>query len=200
MSLDEVAYVKHMLDEARYLKGAAATLERAAFLTDPTLQWAFVRSLEILGEAAKHVSEPSPGVPWPGYERVDRLRSLSWPGRDNAVRHQPSERSIREPQFNKPISSPRCCHDNDRLRPARRRLCGAAQRPARDGIRAADGGCCEVVEAGTSLSGARRRDRGPDAVGLHARVVATRRFTVPGGPGRGRNEQWLSESSSMHRR
>ncbi len=68
MSLDEVAYVKHMLDEARYLEGAAATLERAAFLSDPTLQRAFVRSFEIIGEAAKHVSEPFraryPDIPW----------------------------------------------------------------------------------------------------------------------------------------
>ncbi len=32
MSLDELVYVRHMLDEARYLEGAAATLERAAFL------------------------------------------------------------------------------------------------------------------------------------------------------------------------
>jgi hypothetical protein len=31
MSLDELAYVKHMLDEARYLEGAAATLERGSF-------------------------------------------------------------------------------------------------------------------------------------------------------------------------
>jgi uncharacterized protein with HEPN domain len=68
MSLDELAYVKHMLDEARYLTDAAANLERAAFLGDPTLQRAFVRSLEIIGEAAKHVSEPfraSHGsIPW----------------------------------------------------------------------------------------------------------------------------------------
>jgi uncharacterized protein with HEPN domain len=68
MSLDELAYVKHMLDEARYLEGAAATLERNALLTDPTLQRAFVRSLEIVGEAAKHVSEPfranHGSIPW----------------------------------------------------------------------------------------------------------------------------------------
>jgi uncharacterized protein with HEPN domain len=68
MSLDELAYVKHMLDEARYLEGAAATLDRNAFLADPTLQRAFVRSLEIIGEAAKHVSEPfrarNSAIPW----------------------------------------------------------------------------------------------------------------------------------------
>jgi uncharacterized protein with HEPN domain len=68
MSLDELAYVKHMLDEARYLEGVAATLERTVFLGDPTLQRAFVRSLEVIGEAAKHVSEPfrmrHPDIPW----------------------------------------------------------------------------------------------------------------------------------------
>jgi uncharacterized protein with HEPN domain len=68
MSLDELAYVKHMLDEARYLEGAAATLEWNVFLADPTLQRAFVRSLEIIGEAAKHVAEPfrarHGSIPW----------------------------------------------------------------------------------------------------------------------------------------
>ena len=68
MSLHELAYIKHMLDEARYLAGTAAALEKTAFLTDPTLQRAFVRSLEIIGEAAKHVSESfrarHPSIPW----------------------------------------------------------------------------------------------------------------------------------------
>lgn len=68
MSLDELAYIKHMLDEARYLERAAASLEQSAFFTDPTLQRAFVRSLEIMGEAAKHVPEPfrarHPSIPW----------------------------------------------------------------------------------------------------------------------------------------
>jgi uncharacterized protein with HEPN domain len=68
MSLDELAYVRHMLDETRYLEGVAADLERPAFLADPTLQRAFVRSLEIMGEAAKHISEPfrarHPSIPW----------------------------------------------------------------------------------------------------------------------------------------
>jgi uncharacterized protein with HEPN domain len=68
MSLDELAYVKHMPDKIRYLEGAVATLERTAVLADETLQRAFVRSLEIMGEAAKHVSEPfrarHPIIPW----------------------------------------------------------------------------------------------------------------------------------------
>lgn len=68
MSLDELAYLKHMLDEARYLQGQSAGLDRGTFLTDPTLQRAFVRSLEIIGEAAKHVPDAlrirHPSVPW----------------------------------------------------------------------------------------------------------------------------------------
>jgi uncharacterized protein with HEPN domain len=55
-------------DEARYLDGPAAALQPATFLANPTLQRAFVRSPEISGEAAKHVSEPfrarHPAIPW----------------------------------------------------------------------------------------------------------------------------------------
>ncbi len=68
MSLDDLAYLKHMLDEAKYLEDKTMGLDPAAFLADPTLQRAFVRSLEIIGEAAKHVPEAFraryPSVPW----------------------------------------------------------------------------------------------------------------------------------------
>jgi uncharacterized protein with HEPN domain len=68
MSLDELAYVRHMLDEVRYLDDTAGKLERAAFLADPTLMRAFARSLEIIGEAAKHIPEQfrsrHPSIPW----------------------------------------------------------------------------------------------------------------------------------------
>ena len=77
MSLDELAYIKHMLDEARYLVGAAENLDRATFLTDPTLQRAFVRSLEIIGEAASTfpsrfalATHPSHGALWAGCATV----------------------------------------------------------------------------------------------------------------------------------
>lgn len=68
MSSSETDYLRHMLDEVRYLQEQAANLDAAAFQTDPTLRRAFVRSLEIIGEAAKHVSEPFrsryPAVQW----------------------------------------------------------------------------------------------------------------------------------------
>ena len=68
MFLDELAYLRHMLDETSYLESNTAGLSLEAFLADPTLQRSFVRSLEIIGEAAKHVSETLrtryPSVPW----------------------------------------------------------------------------------------------------------------------------------------
>ena len=43
----------HILDETSYLLSAADQLDRAVFLSDPTLKRAFARSLEIIGEAVK---------------------------------------------------------------------------------------------------------------------------------------------------
>jgi len=57
-----------MRDEVRYLQAQSAGLDAATFQSDPTLRRAFVRSLEIIGEAAKHVSESFraryPAIPW----------------------------------------------------------------------------------------------------------------------------------------
>lgn len=46
-----------MLDETHYLLSQAQTLNKEAFLHDGTLKRAFVRSLEIIGEAAKHIPD-----------------------------------------------------------------------------------------------------------------------------------------------
>jgi len=68
MSSSETDYLKHMLDEIRYLQTQSVGLDAATFQSDPTLRRAFVRSLEIIGEAARHVSEPFrtryPAIPW----------------------------------------------------------------------------------------------------------------------------------------
>jgi hypothetical protein len=57
MSFEPREYLRHMLAEAEYLLAHSQDLDGAAFLTDETLQRAFVRSLEIIGEAAKKVPE-----------------------------------------------------------------------------------------------------------------------------------------------
>jgi len=55
MSFEPRDYLRHILVEADYLMAQAAGLEREQFMSDETLRRAFVRSLEIVGEAAKKV-------------------------------------------------------------------------------------------------------------------------------------------------
>jgi uncharacterized protein with HEPN domain len=53
MSFEPRDYLKHMLEEADFLIQESSSLTAAEFHANPVLQRAFVRSLEIIGEAAK---------------------------------------------------------------------------------------------------------------------------------------------------
>ncbi len=68
MSFEPRDYLRHMLVEADYLIGQATGLSADAFAADETLRRAFVRSLEIIGEAAKKVPDEFraqyPAVEW----------------------------------------------------------------------------------------------------------------------------------------
>lgn len=55
MSLSPLEYLRHILDEARYLMGRTSVLNHEQFLRDETAKRAFARSIEIIGEAAKQV-------------------------------------------------------------------------------------------------------------------------------------------------
>ena len=55
MSLEPLEYLRHMLAEAEYLTSATAGLTREQCLSDATLKRATVRSIEIIGDAAKKV-------------------------------------------------------------------------------------------------------------------------------------------------
>jgi uncharacterized protein with HEPN domain len=57
MSPSELDYLRHIRDEAHYLADHVRGTERADFLRDQTMRRAFVRSREIIGEAAKKVPE-----------------------------------------------------------------------------------------------------------------------------------------------
>jgi uncharacterized protein with HEPN domain len=61
-------YLRHILDEAEYLSDARAGLDEETFLRDETLKRAFVRSLEIVGEAVKRLPaslrQEYPAVDW----------------------------------------------------------------------------------------------------------------------------------------
>jgi len=68
MSFEPREYLRHVLVEADYLIGRSAGLTFESFVGDETLRRAFVRSLEIIGEAAKKVPEVfrarHPAVEW----------------------------------------------------------------------------------------------------------------------------------------
>jgi len=53
MSFEPRDYLRHILIEVDFLIGQARGLSREAFLAVETMRRAFVRSLEIIGEAAK---------------------------------------------------------------------------------------------------------------------------------------------------
>ena len=57
MSFEPRDYLQHILIEADYLISRTAGLSFEAFAADDTLRRAFVRSLEIIGEAAKKVPD-----------------------------------------------------------------------------------------------------------------------------------------------
>lgn len=61
-------YLKHILKEAEYLEAEAKSLTLADLVKDETRMRAFARSLEIIGEAAKKVSEEfrsaNPDIDW----------------------------------------------------------------------------------------------------------------------------------------
>ncbi len=78
MSFEPLDYLRHVLVEADYLLQHSAGLTAEEFLQDDTLQRAFVRSLEIIGEAAKHIPEDfrrhHPAIDWRGMSGMrDRL-------------------------------------------------------------------------------------------------------------------------------
>lgn len=48
-------YLRHILDECNYLVATHQSVTRQAFFQDPTLRRAFVRSIEVIGEATKKI-------------------------------------------------------------------------------------------------------------------------------------------------
>ena len=68
MSHSPLDYLRHICDEAGYLTEQVKGLSKESFLENETLKRAFVRSIEIIGEASKKVpgdlKERYPGIAW----------------------------------------------------------------------------------------------------------------------------------------
>lgn len=68
MSLSPLEYLRHILDESTFLISSARGVTKQEFLSNDTLKRAFVRSLEIIGEASKKVpadlKEEFPQIEW----------------------------------------------------------------------------------------------------------------------------------------
>ena len=55
MALSIEEYLRHILDEADFLESQVAQLDQVSFWNDESAKRAFVRSLEIIGEAVKQI-------------------------------------------------------------------------------------------------------------------------------------------------
>ncbi len=57
MPLSAREYLQHILVETRYILQTSANLDRTTFLQSETLKRAYVRSLEVIGEAVKQIPD-----------------------------------------------------------------------------------------------------------------------------------------------
>ena len=78
MSTSGEEYLCHILDEITFLEKATSGLDLSAFLDDEVLQRACVRSLTVIGEAAKlvpdEIRQMTPEIEWTMMARMrDRL-------------------------------------------------------------------------------------------------------------------------------
>lgn len=68
MSRSGLEYIRHIVIEAEYLMSRSAGLSHDEFVGDETLKRAFARSIEVIGEAAKHLPaefrQEHPHVQW----------------------------------------------------------------------------------------------------------------------------------------
>jgi uncharacterized protein with HEPN domain len=55
MSPSPIEYLRHILDEISYIEGVISSIDEGRFLSDQTLKRSFVRSIEIIGEAARKI-------------------------------------------------------------------------------------------------------------------------------------------------
>jgi len=116
MSLEPRDYLHHILIEADYLIGRSEGLSFEAFLADETLRRAFVRSLEIIGEATKKVRgdfrATHPTVEWRAMAGMRDVLIHDYFGVDfelvwDVVRNRVPELRARLPPYSRPRAAGR---------------------------------------------------------------------------------------------
>lgn len=74
MSHSQVEFLLHILDETNYLMDSSKGLSKREFVEDEDLKRAYTRSIGIMGEAVKHVTEDLrsvyPQIAWSGMARM----------------------------------------------------------------------------------------------------------------------------------
>jgi uncharacterized protein with HEPN domain len=56
VSLSPPEYIRHILDEIDYIMNQVSITDYESFIRDETLKRAFVRSVEVIGEALKQIA------------------------------------------------------------------------------------------------------------------------------------------------
>lgn len=68
MVKDNTIYIRHILDSVEHIEGFLSEIDETKFSRDIHWQNAFVRELEVIGEAARHIDpeflKSHPEVPW----------------------------------------------------------------------------------------------------------------------------------------
>jgi len=68
MSFSALEYLRHILDETKYIMNQTESLSQDEFIQNETLKRAFVRSIEIIGEATKKIpddfKQKCPNIEW----------------------------------------------------------------------------------------------------------------------------------------
>jgi len=81
MSRSNIEYLKHALDEIDFLEKQTQNLAEDGFMQDELMQHAFIRSLEIIGEAVKQIPE----------EIRNKYKNIDWKAyagfRDKLIHH-----------------------------------------------------------------------------------------------------------------
>jgi len=90
MSPSAREYLQHILDETTYIKKSSTGLDKTTFIQDETLKRAYVRSIEVIGEAVKQLPDglrqKYDAIEWRAIAGMrDRLIHNYYSGRDRLL-------------------------------------------------------------------------------------------------------------------